>query len=59
VARRLLAEGGAGVLVASFATGPTPDDHNLVLRRWRPDFPHEVTVYDPSGKLPRNRLSWS
>jgi RES domain-containing protein len=36
-----------------------PDDRNLVLWRWGPDLPHKVTVYDPTGKLPKNQLSWS
>ena len=58
VVRRLLAMGSAGVLVPSFAHGATADDQNLVLWRWGPDLPHRVTVHDPSGKLPRNQLSW-
>lgn len=59
VVRRLLAEGCAGALVPSFAHGATADDQNLVLWRWGPDLPHRVTVYDPTGKLPKNQLSWS
>ncbi len=59
VVRRLLADGVAGILVPSFATGATADDQNLVLWRWGPDRPHKVTVYDPSGKLPKNQLSWT
>jgi RES domain-containing protein len=59
VVRRLLAEGAAGALVSSFANGATPDDRNLVLWRWGPDLPHRVTVYDPSGRLPKNQLSWA
>ncbi len=58
IVRRLLATGHAGILVPSFAHGATPNDHNLVLWRWGPNLPHKVTVYDPSGKLPRNQLSW-
>ncbi len=58
IIRRLLAEGHAGALVPSFATGATADDHNLVLWRWGPDLPHKVTAYDPTGKLPKNQLSW-
>lgn len=58
VVRRLLADGWAGILVPSFANGATPDDQNLVLWHWGPDLPHRVTVYDPSGKLPKNQLSW-
>lgn len=59
VVRRLIADGHAGILVQSFANGATPDDWNLVLWRWGPDLPHRVMVYDPTGKLPRNQLSWS
>lgn len=59
VVRRLMAEGHAGILVPSFANGATADDQNLVLWRWGPDLPHKVTVYDPTGKLPKNQLSWT
>ena len=58
VVRRLLAEGYAGALVPSFAIGATTDDQNLVLWRWGPAPPHKVTVYDPTGKLPKDQLSW-
>jgi RES domain-containing protein len=58
VARRLLAGGAAGILVPSFANGATADDQNLVLWRWGPAPPHKVQVYDPTGKLPKNQLSW-
>jgi RES domain-containing protein len=54
----LLANGAAGALVPSFAPGATTDDHNLVLWRWGPDLPHRVEVFDPSGRLPKNQLSW-
>ena len=59
VVRRLLADGHAGILVQSFANGATADDQNLVLWRWGRDLPHKVTVYDPTGKLPKNRLAWT
>jgi RES domain-containing protein len=59
VVRRLLADGHAGMLVPSFANGVGADDHNLVLWRWGPGLPHKVDVYDPTGKLPKNQLSWS
>lgn len=55
---RLTAEGAAGILVPSFAPGATELDHNLVLWRWGAKPPHAVTVFDPSGRLPRNQLSW-
>ena len=58
VVRRLLADGYAGILVPSFAVGAAAEDQNLVLWRWGPDLPHKVHVYDPTGKLPKNQLSW-
>ena len=58
VVRRLIANGYAGILVPSFANGATADDQNLVLWRWGPDLPHKVMAYDPTGKLPKNQLSW-
>jgi RES domain-containing protein len=58
VAQRLIAAGAAGILVPSFATGATPGMANLVLWRWGPDLPHKVTAHDPSGRLPKNQLSW-
>lgn len=58
VAKRLIAAGAAGILVPSFAIGARPDMANLVLWRWGPDLPHRVNVYDPSGRLPRDQLSW-
>ena len=59
VARQLIATRHAGMLVPSFAPGATDAHHNLVLWRWGPDPPHQVTVFDPSQLLPRNQLSWS
>ena len=58
IARRLRARGTAGVLVPCFAPGATRDDHNLVLWRWTDRLPHRVTVYDPSGRLPKDQRSW-
>lgn len=58
VAERLIADGAAGVIVPSFAPGATGEDRNLVLWRWGPDRPHRITVHDPSGRLPKNQLSW-
>lgn len=58
VVRHLIADGHSGMLVPSFANGATPDDQNLVLWRWGPDLPHKVLVYDPTGRLPKNQLSW-
>ncbi|MGP1353861.1 MAG: RES family NAD+ phosphorylase [Parasphingopyxis sp.] len=58
IADRLRKEGFAGILVPSFAPGATRDNQNLVLWQWGPELPHQVLVYDPSGRLPKNRLSW-
>lgn len=58
VVRRLYGEGKAGILVPSFASGATLEDHNLVLWRWSEDPPHQIRVFDPSGRLPKDQLSW-
>jgi RES domain-containing protein len=58
LASRLIAEGIAGILVPSFAVGAEAHHHNLVLWRWGPGLPHRVEVFDPTGRLPRNQLSW-
>lgn len=55
---RLVAQGIVGVLVPSFAPGAEDADRNLVLWKWGPDLPHKVTVFDPSGRLPKDQLSW-
>jgi RES domain-containing protein len=58
IVRRLFGEGKAGILVPSFAPGATVEDDNLVLWRWGEKPPHHVRVYDPSGRLPKDQLSW-
>jgi len=58
VVRRLRDRNFAGVLVPSFAPGATEADRNLVLWQWTDRLPHSVTVFDPSGKLPKDQLSW-
>lgn len=58
LARRLIARGIAGILVPSFAPGATKRDENLVLWKWSERPPHQVRVFDPSGRLPRDQLSW-
>ena len=55
---RLKAQGTAGILVPSFAPGAEIEDRSLVLWEWGPDLPHKVTVIDPSGRLPKDQLSW-
>jgi RES domain-containing protein len=54
---RLVAR-AAGIVVPSFARGARADMHNLVLWRWGSDLPQKVEVHDPSGRLPKNQLSW-
>ncbi|MGJ0505971.1 MAG: RES family NAD+ phosphorylase [Methylocystis sp.] len=58
VARGLMEAGHSGVLVPSFAPGATAEDENLVLWRWSDRLPHKVSVHDPSGRLPKDQLSW-
>lgn len=59
LAARLAAEGVSGILVPSFAVGAPEGATNLVLSRWGADPPHKVDVYDPSGRLPADQLSWT
>lgn len=59
LAARLIDEGAAGILVPSFAIGALPQHVNLVLWKWGADLPWRVAVFDPSGRLPKNQLSWS
>jgi RES domain-containing protein len=59
LARRLIREGWAGILVPSFARGAIVPDHNLVLWNWSDRLPHQVKVFDPSGRLPKDQLSWT
>ena len=58
LATRLIARGVAGVLVPSFAPGADANDHNLVLWRWSSRRPNRCVVHDPSGRLPKDQLSW-
>jgi RES domain-containing protein len=58
MARTLIGKGIAGILVPSFTHRANAQDHNLVLWDWGKDLPHRIAVFDPSGKLPKNRLSW-
>ena len=58
IARRLIAEGAAGTLAPSYAPGATSRDQNLVLWKWSDRPPHKIAVFDPSGRLPKDQLSW-
>lgn len=55
---RLRARNISGILVPSFAPGAESDDRNLVLWHWGAALPHQVSVHDPSGRLPKDQLSW-
>jgi RES domain-containing protein len=58
LANRLIDGGSAGALVPSFAPGAREANQNLVLWRWSDSLPHKVSVHDPSGRLPKDQLSW-
>lgn len=59
LARKLIANGAAGLLAPSFVRGASvAADVNLVLWCWSSRQPHRVAVFDPSGRLPNNQLSW-
>lgn len=58
VVDRLRSGGHSGIIVPSFVPGAAATHNNLVLWRWGSDLPHRVNVYDPSGRLPKNQLSW-
>lgn len=51
LARRLIAEGVAGILVPSFAKGASARDVNAVFWRWGEDLPHLVRVIDHHARL--------
>jgi RES domain-containing protein len=58
LARRLIADGAAGLIAPSFVGGADAGDFNLVLWDWGDRLPHRVSVFDPSGRLPKSQLSW-
>lgn len=58
VAKDLKARHYNGLLVQSFEPKAQANSYNLILWNWGPKFPFKVNVYDPSGKLPKNQLSW-
>lgn len=59
LARRLFADGSAGIIVPSFAHGATADDVNLVFWSWSDAPPHQVRVIDDQGRLPKDDSSWT
>jgi len=58
IATRLTAQGVAGIIVQSFASGATPADVNAVFWAWAPEPPHQVRVIDDFQRLPKDSLSW-
>ena len=50
-ARRLIAEGYAALLVASFARGAAPTDLNLALWRWGDAAPTRLVLIDDENRL--------
>ena len=58
LARDLIAGGAAGLIAPSYAATAGHADANLILWRWSARLPHKVAVFDPSGRLPKNQLSW-
>jgi RES domain-containing protein len=57
-ADQMKGSGHSGIIVPSFVPGATEANRNLVLWRWGPDLPYQVTVFDPNGRLPANQLAW-
>lgn len=58
LAARLQAEGIAGIVVPSFASGATRADVNAVFWDWSPQPPHQVRVVDDQHRLPKDDRSW-
>ena len=58
VTDRLRGEGYCGMVVPSFMPNATDANRNLVLWDWGPALPRRVDVHDPTGRLPKNQLSW-
>jgi RES domain-containing protein len=58
LAAHLTAEGIAGIIVPSYASGATADDRNAVFWTWAPAPPHQVRVIDDLQRLPRDDRSW-
>lgn len=58
VVDKLKLQGFAGMIAPSFAIGANVDDKNLILWDWGASLPTHVTVFDPSGRLPKDQSSW-
>lgn len=59
LAKALMANGTAGIIVPSFAPGATENDKNLVFWRWSGTLPSRLTVIDDERRLPATPASWS
>ncbi|MDM9645702.1 RES domain-containing protein [Rhizobium sp. S163] len=58
IAADLIADGYAGILVDSFATGGSSGT-NLVLWKFGDKLPFFIAHHDPDGALPKNQDSWT
>lgn len=56
LADRLMADGIAGIVVKSYASGCTDANRNLVLWQWSTD---TIQVIDDLSRLPNNKASWA
>ncbi|MHC8510077.1 MAG: RES family NAD+ phosphorylase [Rhodospirillales bacterium] len=52
-AEQLIAEGYAGLKAPSFVSGAEPEDVNIILWKWGPDLPAQLTVNDQDNRLRR------
>jgi RES domain-containing protein len=59
LARRLMAENIAAIVVPSFAPGATMADRNVVFWRWADTPPHQVVGIDDEARPPRDDQSWT
>lgn len=58
LAKRLVKEDWAGILVPSYAKNAPSEGVNLVLWQWGDTLPHQVIVIDDKDRLPKNQNSW-
>jgi len=59
IAKKLIEDGIAGIIVPSFAINAPSNGKNIVFWKWSDKPPHQVKVIDDAGRLPRNQSSWS
>jgi RES domain-containing protein len=58
IADRMQASGAAGIVAPSYSPGASAGAQILVLWHWSDTLPHQVTIHDPGGDLPRDASSW-